>query len=683
MSHKEYPSRQASRYRPQLIDEDPRKNQALYGSLEEEYSNTVLDNSDPEKEVPFMVSQQSAISEETLFQYERDQSLSVEPSTDSEVYHITSAADRSDLQPTAQFVEPSNVIQPMRSHQGQHAYTSARKRNRKKGRSETETPNADKEVPKAPPTSTHSRLGHTAKSAVGSMINDVALQDQEELRSSIHYAKSAYYGGRAGYRGAKKLGRATYRVGQQIVSFVRTAAKKVTSAPILKMLAAKVAAPTVVAVIVLLAIFVSLSGTFTTPGSADDVSRTYEYITKLDADRTIAFRQEALRTACVQINGYTTTQPIKLETNIDYLLQYISTKYHTICLSDQITGAFGGQTVQGEIDKIHAALYSSSTGSADIPDSTGRTHTVSCTKITVKNLPQLLTENAQLSNDEQSIMELSNHIGIYAAQQQLSNPFDDNYYVADRWGWYVNASNTRSQRNGCRIIPFGSNKVISCTAGKVIDRDADSVTVKSDDMVITYSQLTAVRVDNGADLHVGSVIGYTNFTDGLYLTVKQNSHYQNPAIMLPISTRSSGDGSSIVEIASHEIGNVGGVDYCLWYGFGGRVEWCAVFVSWCADRAGVLGIAIPKYAGVSDGIDWFRSHGVWQAGGAYMPKAGDVIFFDWDLDGSPDHTGLVASCNGGIVSTIEGNSGDTPGVCREKTYPIGYACIYGYGTPTY
>ena len=73
----------------------------------------------------------------------------------------------------------------------------------------------------------------------------------------------------------------------------------------------------------------------------------------------------------------------------------------------------------------------------------------------------------------------------------------------------------------------------------------------------------------------------------------------------------SGGNQAIVEVALTQLGNEGGQPYWSWYGFEGRVEWCACFVSWCADQCGYIesGI-IPKFAGCVDGANWFRPHPV-------------------------------------------------------------------------
>ena len=142
----------------------------------------------------------------------------------------------------------------------------------------------------------------------------------------------------------------------------------------------------------------------------------------------------------------------------------------------------------------------------------------------------------------------------------------------------------------------------------------------------------------------------------------------------------SGGNQAIVEVALTQLGNEGGQPYWLWYGFDGRVEWCACFVSWCADQCGYLDSGIvPKFAGCVDGANWFKGNGQWQDRN-YEPTAGTIIFFDWENDGETDHVGIVEKCENGVVYTVEGNSGDA---CRQNQYSVGSSSIYGYGIPAY
>lgn len=114
----------------------------------------------------------------------------------------------------------------------------------------------------------------------------------------------------------------------------------------------------------------------------------------------------------------------------------------------------------------------------------------------------------------------------------------------------------------------------------------------------------------------------------------------------------------IVAVALSQVGNVGGEPYWSWYGFGSRVEWCACFVSWCANECGYIDTGVvPKYAGCVNGVQWFKDRGQWIDGSA-EPVPGMIIFFDWDSAGHR-HTALPGS--------------PPAGACHYKTAPCGPA----------
>ena len=148
-----------------------------------------------------------------------------------------------------------------------------------------------------------------------------------------------------------------------------------------------------------------------------------------------------------------------------------------------------------------------------------------------------------------------------------------------------------------------------------------------------------------------------------------------------------GSSGEIVAVALSQVGNVGGQPYWSWYGFNSRVEWCACFVSWCANECGYIDAGvIPKFAGCTGGSNWFKDRGQWQ-GTSYEPRPGDLIFFDWDNKGSsgpqddvPDHVGIVERVENGVVYTVEGNTSDS---CRQRSYSVGHYEIWGYATPIY
>lgn len=135
--------------------------------------------------------------------------------------------------------------------------------------------------------------------------------------------------------------------------------------------------------------------------------------------------------------------------------------------------------------------------------------------------------------------------------------------------------------------------------------------------------------------------------------------------------------NNVVQIAQSQIGNIGGRPYWSWYGFNSRVEWCACFVSWVMNEAGLIEDGtVPKFAYCPTGIQWFKQHDQWQ-GRQYTPASGDIIFFDWQNDGISDHVGVVEKVENGTVYTIEGNSINDE--CRQNSYPIGSIYIAGYG----
>lgn len=162
---------------------------------------------------------------------------------------------------------------------------------------------------------------------------------------------------------------------------------------------------------------------------------------------------------------------------------------------------------------------------------------------------------------------------------------------------------------------------------------------------------------------------------------------ENNSLWSSILYGTSGEDNQIVAVALSQVGNDGGRPYWFWYGFNSRVEWCACFVSWCANECGYIETGIiPKYASCVNGVQWFRDRGQWLDGSA-EPLPGMIIFYDWDKqgqsgqqDGRADHTGIVWKVENGYVYTIEGNLSDK---CMTSRRPIGEYQILGYGVPQY
>lgn len=162
---------------------------------------------------------------------------------------------------------------------------------------------------------------------------------------------------------------------------------------------------------------------------------------------------------------------------------------------------------------------------------------------------------------------------------------------------------------------------------------------------------------------------------------------ENNSLWSSVLYGTSGEDNQIVAVALSQVGNVGGRPYWSWYGFNSRVEWCACFVSWCANECGYIETGIiPKYASCVNGVQWFKDRGQW-LDGSDKPLPGMIIFYDWDKhgqlgqqDGRADHTGIVWKVENGYVYTIEGNLSDK---CMTSRRPIGEYQILGYGVPQY
>ena len=136
-------------------------------------------------------------------------------------------------------------------------------------------------------------------------------------------------------------------------------------------------------------------------------------------------------------------------------------------------------------------------------------------------------------------------------------------------------------------------------------------------------------------------------------------------------------GNRIVNVASLEEGYVEGegnkTKYGDWYGI--NSEWCAIFVSWCANQAGISKDKLPKHSYCMDGVDWFIQNKCWYDSSQYTPKKGDIVYF-YQGNGI-NHVGIVVDVTGDEVVTIEGNMSNKVLKIHHK---INDASIAGYGS---
>ena len=121
--------------------------------------------------------------------------------------------------------------------------------------------------------------------------------------------------------------------------------------------------------------------------------------------------------------------------------------------------------------------------------------------------------------------------------------------------------------------------------------------------------------------------------------------------------------------------------YILWYNaengtkFATTVAWCAISASWANRRGGIDKSKYPNFSSCSASLKVFEKSGLVKSPKTYKPKAGDLIYFDWNQDGIGEHVGIVFSYNGKYVETIEGNSSDA---VRHKKYLANSKYIFKY-----
>lgn len=113
--------------------------------------------------------------------------------------------------------------------------------------------------------------------------------------------------------------------------------------------------------------------------------------------------------------------------------------------------------------------------------------------------------------------------------------------------------------------------------------------------------------------------------------------------------------------------------------------WCATFVSAVAVKLGYTDI-IPTECGCQKMIELFKKLGAFQEDESVTPKAGWVLFFDWEDNGVgnntgwADHVGIVEKVVGDTIHVIEGNYSNS---VKRRYLRVNGKYIRGYGVPKY
>lgn len=165
---------------------------------------------------------------------------------------------------------------------------------------------------------------------------------------------------------------------------------------------------------------------------------------------------------------------------------------------------------------------------------------------------------------------------------------------------------------------WSMNEIHSRTANvvreiQIINKD-NSVTIQKQVRKVLYIDITSKSVDQMVEEY------HFNRKQRTQLAEIRKEKYNG--LWANVLYGSLAGSTDIVQVAFSQIGNAGGEKFWRWYGFNDRVEWCATFVSWCANECGYIDAGIiPKFAAChNEGIAWFQACGLWQERG-YTPKS--------------------------------------------------------------
>ena len=156
------------------------------------------------------------------------------------------------------------------------------------------------------------------------------------------------------------------------------------------------------------------------------------------------------------------------------------------------------------------------------------------------------------------------------------------------------------------------------------------------------------------------------------------------------------EGNNASQLSGMKGGKSNYTEYGYWYGM--QDQWCAMFVSWCANAAGVDGDTIMRHAYTEYGLNQFKSQGRAYTpaeikAGKYTPQAGDIIYFLSSSSAangrSTNHIGIVTGYSNGTIYTIEGNTSSSTaletngGIVAAKSYSIGSSYVAYICCPDY
>lgn len=374
--------------------------------------------------------------------------------------------------------------------------------------------------------------------------------------------------GRTIWSATKRVGSAARTAGAKAIEAGRAAiigVKRLATNPAaVKAMGAGLAVVTAVAIVMSVAsVVTSIIPTITLKSDDWELTKTFDYITELDARMEEDIFLEDTRWHIPSISQYNyfingvqvSKEQMQVYTNADLMLAYFDSKYDDYQL-DKILLFFGGTSVRAEIELIHAQLhqltktrwqYTEDCGTADTADD----YTVYCMDIslTTKSFDDYLADNFDtlLTQEEQQKLDAIQQAGYYTMRQELGSPFvgvDWSASLTSRFGWRMHPVDSVLSHHPALDIamPNGTpiNAVMSGTATVIHSSSGYGNHVIITDIngnYTLYAHMESTAVADGAYVKSGDVIGYVGSTgtstgNHLHIEYYKDGHKLNPVFFL-------------------------------------------------------------------------------------------------------------------------------------------------------
>ncbi len=271
------------------------------------------------------------------------------------------------------------------------------------------------------------------------------------------------------------------------------------------------------------------------------------------------------------------------------------------------------------------------------------------------------------------------------------------YYLTANRTYYVRVKAYSNNTGTFRIAVQNKVYVESVTVNNanVILNKSNSVTLSA---VVSPANATNKAIQWSSantsvatvDATTGTVITVGSGTTQVYAYAQDGSGAEGMCTITVLQ-------KDLIDIAENELGN-NSVKYTNAFNYPATTPWCAIFASWCATQCDFISHGVlPQFISCTTGVNtWFKPNGLYRTREEYVPKRGDLIFFNWDglSWGTPwnetsdnfQHVGIVEKVEDGRVYTIEGNRGSLPSdqtVVGRYNTTLKNKYIRGYCIPNY